>query len=189
MQFGGGCTAEIISKDGLVLTNHHCGYGSIQKLSSVDHNYLLNGFWAKNREEEIPAPGLTVTFLDRFEDVTKEVTDALASATDATAKEDAFKKVSDKLASQAIGENKSLKAGSFHFTVTINTTSSLQKLIPTFVLLELRLRQSANLVLIPTTGCGRVIPATSACSGFTPEKTTILLNTPQTMSPINQRSF
>ncbi len=109
LQFGGGCTAEIISRDGLVLTNHHCGYGSIQKLSSVDHNYLMNGFWAKNHEEEIPAPGLTVTFLDRFEDVTKEVTDALASATDPTSKEEALKKVSDQIASQAIGTNKYLK--------------------------------------------------------------------------------
>lgn len=109
LQFGGGCTAEIISKDGLVLTNHHCGYASIQKLSSVDHNYLMNGFWAMNHEEEIPAPGLTVTFLDRFEDVTKEVNDALVTKTDATAKEEALKKISDKLTAQAIGENKYLK--------------------------------------------------------------------------------
>ena len=108
LQFGGGCTAEIISKEGLILTNHHCGYGSIQKLSSVEHNYLLNGFWAMNHEEEIPAPGLTVTFLDRFEDVTKEVTDALDSATDAT-KEEALKKVSDRLSNQAVGANKYLK--------------------------------------------------------------------------------
>jgi len=109
LQFGGGCTAEIISKDGLVLTNHHCGYGSIQKLSSVDHNYLLNGFWAKNHDEEIPTPGLTVTFLDRFEDVTKQVIDALASASDPTAKEEALKKISDKLSSQAVGDNKYIK--------------------------------------------------------------------------------
>ncbi len=109
LQFGGGCTAEIISKEGLILTNHHCGYGSIQKLSSVEHNYLLNGFWAMNHDEEIPAPGLTVTFLDRFEDVTKEVTDALASTADTKAKEEVLKKVSDKLSNQAIGANKYLK--------------------------------------------------------------------------------
>lgn len=109
LQFGGGCTAEIISKQGLILTNHHCGYASIQKLSSVDHNYLANGFWAMNREEEIPAPGLTVTFLDRFVDVTSEVTNAVESAKDAAAKEEALKKISDKLASDAIGPNKYLK--------------------------------------------------------------------------------
>ena len=107
--FGGGCTAEIISKDGLVLTNHHCGYGTIQKLSAVDHNYLLDGFWAKNREEEIPAPGLTVTFLDRFEDVTKQVTEALAAATDLKAKEEALRSISGQLAKNAVGENKYLR--------------------------------------------------------------------------------
>jgi hypothetical protein len=107
--FGGGCTAEIISKDGLVLTNHHCGYGTIQKLSSVEHNYLMDGFWAKNREEEIPAKGLSVTFLDRFEDVTNEVTAALANATDPKAKDEAFRAISDQLSAKAVGDNKYLK--------------------------------------------------------------------------------
>lgn len=107
--FGGGCTAEIISKDGLVLTNHHCGYGAIQKLSSFDHDYLQTGFWAKSREEELPAKGLTVTFLDRFEDVTNEVTEALATATDPKAKEEALRAVSDKLTTKAVGENKYLR--------------------------------------------------------------------------------
>jgi len=108
--FGGGCTAEIISKDGLVLTNHHCGYGTIQKLSTVDHNYLMDGFWAMNHDEELPAKGLTVTFLDHFEDVTAEVTNALASATDQKAKEEAMKTLSDQLAAKAIGDNKFLRA-------------------------------------------------------------------------------
>ncbi len=107
--FGGGCTAEIISKDGLVLTNHHCGYGTIQKLSDVSHNYLQDGFWAKSREEEIPAKGLTVTFLDRFEDVTQAVTNAMAAATDAKAKDEALRTISDQLATKAIGENKFLR--------------------------------------------------------------------------------
>jgi len=73
VQFGGGCTAEIVSDKGLVFTNHHCGYGSIAALSTVEKNYLDNGFWAKSLQEEIPAPGLTVLFLQRMEDVTKEV--------------------------------------------------------------------------------------------------------------------
>ena len=109
LHFGGGCTAEIISKDGLVLTNHHCGYGSIQKLSSVDHDYLQNGYWAMNRDEELPSKGLTVTFLDRFEDVTKEVIEATALATDPKMKDEALKAVSDQLTSKAIGTNKYLK--------------------------------------------------------------------------------
>lgn len=64
---------EVVSPEGLLLTNHHCGYGMIQTLSSVEHNYLRDGFWARNREEEIPAPGLRVTFMESMRDVTKEV--------------------------------------------------------------------------------------------------------------------
>ena len=109
LHFGGGCTAEIISKDGLVLTNHHCGYSSIQKLSTVDHDYLQNGYWAMNRDEELPAKGLTVTFLDRFEDVTREVTEALAATTDAKGKREALKTISDQLSARAVGDNKYLK--------------------------------------------------------------------------------
>ncbi len=75
--FGGGCTGEIVSPDGLLFTNHHCGYGSIQALSSVEHDYLKNGFWAMSREEEIPAPGLKVRFIRKISDVTAEVLSAV----------------------------------------------------------------------------------------------------------------
>ena len=71
--FGGGCTGEIVSSQGLILTNHHCGYGAIQAHSSVDHDYLQDGFWAKTKEEELPNPNLAVTFLIRIEDVTSQV--------------------------------------------------------------------------------------------------------------------
>jgi hypothetical protein len=71
--FGGGCTGEVVSAEGLLLTNHHCGYGNIQNLSTVEHDYLKNGFWAMSRGEEIPAPGLTVTFIRRMEEVTDAV--------------------------------------------------------------------------------------------------------------------
>ena len=70
VQFGGGCTGEIISSNGLLVTNHHCGYGNIQSLSSEEHNYLEDGFWAKNLSEELPVPGLTVKFLQSMTDVT-----------------------------------------------------------------------------------------------------------------------
>ena len=70
VHFGGGCTGEIISGQGLLVTNHHCGYGSIQKLSTDEHNYLMDGYWAKTFAEEIPVPGLTVTFMVSIEDVT-----------------------------------------------------------------------------------------------------------------------
>ncbi len=70
VHFGGGCTGEMISKEGLLVTNHHCGYSSIQGLSTPEHNYLEDGYWAMKRDEELPVPGLTVTFLVNMRDVT-----------------------------------------------------------------------------------------------------------------------
>lgn len=74
--FGGGCTGEMISDKGLLVTNHHCGYSSIQQLSSDEHNYLEDGFWAMNSNEEIPVPGLSVTFLVNMSDVTEAIESA-----------------------------------------------------------------------------------------------------------------
>ena len=68
--FGRGCTGEIVSPEGLILTNHHCGYGAIQQHSSVEHDYLTDGFWAKNRSEELPTPGLEFRFVHRIVDIT-----------------------------------------------------------------------------------------------------------------------
>ncbi|WP_448606573.1 S46 family peptidase [Paenimyroides ceti] len=73
VHFDGGCTSEIISPKGLLLTNHHCGYGEIQMHSTVEHDYLTNGFWAKNFSEELPNPDLTVTFIIKIEDVTSKI--------------------------------------------------------------------------------------------------------------------
>ncbi|MBR5853481.1 MAG: S46 family peptidase [Alistipes sp.] len=71
--FGGGCTGEIVSPNGLLFTNHHCGYDAIQKLSSVEHDYLADGFWAMNNEEELPAEGLSVRFVRHIFDVTADI--------------------------------------------------------------------------------------------------------------------
>ena len=73
VQFGGGCTGEVISQQGLISTNHHCGYGSIQRLSTPEKNYLEDGFFAKSLDEEIPVPGLTVKFMKSMEDVTDQL--------------------------------------------------------------------------------------------------------------------
>ena len=73
VHFGGGCTAEIISDQGLLVTNHHCGYSSIQRLSTPEHNYLEDGYWAMNRGEELPCQGLTVTFMESMTDVTDAI--------------------------------------------------------------------------------------------------------------------
>lgn len=83
--FGRGCTGEIISDKGLILTNHHCGYGAIQSVSTVEKDYLRNGFWARSFEEEIPINGLTVTFVIRMEEVTEKVLAGVSA--DASGKE------------------------------------------------------------------------------------------------------
>jgi hypothetical protein len=80
--FGGGCTGEVVSPDGLVLTNHHCGYSQIQQHSSLEHDYLTDGFWAKTRDEELPNPALSVTFIDKIEDVTDYVMSQLKQDVD-----------------------------------------------------------------------------------------------------------
>ena len=72
--FGGGCTGEVVSPEGLLFTNHHCGYSYIQKHSSVSHDYLRDGFWALDRDKELPNPGLSVMFLEYMQDVTAEIT-------------------------------------------------------------------------------------------------------------------
>lgn len=80
VSFGGFCTGEVISSKGLVLTNHHCGFDAVQNHSTLDHNYIRDGFWAKNNTEEIPNPGLYVTFIVRIEDVSKLVLKGITSS-------------------------------------------------------------------------------------------------------------
>ena len=104
--FSGICTAEIVSSQGLVLTNHHCGYGSIQAHSSVDHDYLRDGFWAMSKEEELPNPNLSVTFLIRIEDVTSQVLANVKpgmSETDRTAAINDVRQAIEKKASEGNG--------------------------------------------------------------------------------------
>ncbi|HDP75608.1 MAG TPA: S46 family peptidase [Bacteroidales bacterium] len=99
--FGRGCTGEVVSDQGLVLTNHHCGYGAIQQHSTPEHDYLENGFWAKSFEEEIPTPGLTATFLIRIEDVTEQVNAALKPEMSEADRDKAAMEVGRKIAKQA----------------------------------------------------------------------------------------
>lgn len=82
VHFGGGCTGEVVSPDGLILTNHHCGYGQIQQHSTLENDYLTDGFWATSREKELPNPGLTVTFIEAIDDVTDYVKKELEKDTD-----------------------------------------------------------------------------------------------------------
>jgi hypothetical protein len=100
--FGGGCTGEIISNSGLLLTNHHCGYSQIQQHSTVEHDYLTNGFWAMNRSEELPCPGLTATFIIRMEDVSEAIITKLEGITDETKRNAKIKEISAELTKKAI---------------------------------------------------------------------------------------
>lgn len=77
VQFGGGCTAEMVSKEGLLFTNHHCGYGNIAALSTPEKDHLTNGFWAMKKSEELPAKGLSVRFLVRMDDATQRINSKL----------------------------------------------------------------------------------------------------------------
>ena len=102
--FGGGCTGEVVSPDGLVFTNHHCGYDAIQTHSSVEHDYLTDGFWATTREQELPNEGLTVTFIEKIENVTDLVKEALKEDTDPNSMNYLSPKFLNALAKEKVGE-------------------------------------------------------------------------------------
>lgn len=113
VNFGNFCTGEVISKEGLVLTNHHCGFDAVQSHSSVENDYLTNGFWAMTREEEKPTPGLTVTFLVRMEDVTEKVLSVLSPGMTTEAREDSIEKSIARIEKETKGET--------HYTVEIKS--------------------------------------------------------------------
>lgn len=110
VHFGGGCTGEIVSDKGLLFTNHHCGYGAIQKLSSVEHDYLNDGYWAMNLNEELPAKGLSVTFIDKFVDVTDKVNKAMAKGKTPQEKDSLYRLATKKLCDEAVKKDATLNA-------------------------------------------------------------------------------
>jgi len=97
----GGCTAELISGEGLIITNHHCGEGRIRAHSTVENDYLTNGFWAMSRDEELPNPGLRVSILIRMEDVTDEILNVLDDGMDEKTRQEAIRNTSSELVSEA----------------------------------------------------------------------------------------
>ncbi|MCX6235316.1 MAG: S46 family peptidase [Bacteroidetes bacterium] len=106
VDFGHFCTASVVSPDGLLFTNHHCGYDAIQKHSSVDHDYLTDGFWAMTREEELPNEGLTATFLIRMEDVTARVLADVKDDMTENERNDTINKVTTTLEEEASEDGK-----------------------------------------------------------------------------------
>lgn len=101
VQFGGGCTGELISDEGLLITNHHCGYPEIQSHSTVENNLLANGFWANDKSEELPNPGLTVKFLVRMDDVTDLVLKGVTSGMSEILRSKTIQRVADSLIAEA----------------------------------------------------------------------------------------
>lgn len=110
VRFGGGCTGELISGEGLLITNHHCGYGQIQSHSSVEHDYLKDGFWAMSKAEELPNPGLTVSFLEYMTDVTDEVLKGYKKNMTEDKRIALVEKNSKKIEEKAVNGNKNLQA-------------------------------------------------------------------------------
>jgi hypothetical protein len=100
--FGRGCTGEIISSQGLLLTNHHCGYGAIQSHSTTSNDYLTDGFWAQNKSEELTNPGLTVRFLQRMEDVTAQVLSAVKEIKDEAERQKEIGKLMNEIGKEAV---------------------------------------------------------------------------------------
>lgn len=112
--FGGGCTGEIVSSQGLIFTNHHCGYGSIQSHSTVEHDYLTDGFWATRLEEELPTPGLSVRFLVNIEDVTQTVLAGLNEQMNEQERAAKVREITRKLETEASkGKQFEARVGSF----------------------------------------------------------------------------
>ena len=108
--FGRGCTGELVSPEGLLLTNHHCGYSQIQKHSSVEHDYLRDGFWAMSRKEELPNEGLTVKFLERMDDVTEIILKGYNPSMSEQERTDLVKANSKALINEVTKDGKGLKA-------------------------------------------------------------------------------
>ena len=110
VRFGGGCTGELISPEGLLITNHHCGFGQIQSHSSVEHDYLRDGFWAMSRAEELPNPGLSVSFLEYMTDVTDQVLKGYKPKMTEEKRNELIAKNSKKIEEKAINGNPNLRA-------------------------------------------------------------------------------
>ena len=190
VHFGGGCTGEVISAEGLVLTNHHCGYGAIQQHSSVEHDYLTDGFWAMSRSEELPCKGLTVTYIDEIMDVTDYVNDQLQIDSDPNGTNYLSPKylamIADRfLSAQGItltsGRKAELKAfyGGNKYYLFLKTTYSDIRMVgapPSSI-------GKFGADTDRTTGCGRATRATSLYSASMPARTANPPLTTPTMCP------
>ncbi len=186
--FGGGCTGELISPDGLVITNHHCGYSRIQAHSTVENDFLTNGFWARSKSEELSNPGLSVTFLIRIEDVTDKV---LMNLSDSLPEHENSKRIAAKssmLENEAVtGTHYMADVKSFYFGREFYLfVYEVFKDVRLTVHLPNPLEDSE---VILTTGYGPGIPVTFLCSGSMRIRIINRLTIRRIMFPISQKNI
>ena len=164
LHFGGGCTAELVSNQGLLLTNHHCGYSQIQSHSSLENNYLKNGFWAKNKKEELANPGLTASRVVRIQDVTETVLFGIEALE------------GDEKAAKMQANIAQIKADAergVHYTAKVKAFNYgneyymiVKETFLMFVWLEHLLMQLVNLEVTRIIGCGQDIQEIFRCFAF-----------------------
>ena len=168
--FGGGCTGELISNDGLLLTNHHCGFGQIQSHSTVEKDYITDGFWAMNRKEELQNPGLSVTFIIRMEDVTKKVLEGVKDKLTETERAEKIKANISKVSGELTKEShqsvviRPFYNGNEFYAFVTETYRDVRLVVR-------RLNLSGISVEILTIGFGLGITQTFRCFGFIPHPT------------------
>lgn len=171
--FDGGCTGEFVSDEGLLLTNHHCGYDYIQAHSSLEHDYLTYGFWARSRAEELPNEGLNVRVLVRME----EVTDRIAAG-----------ESPEEICRKAEAEGKGYRASVEQMYYGNQQFLFLYEQFDDVRLVATPPRPSASSAATRTTGFGRATRATSRFSASMPARTTVRRPTRRRMSPTARRA-
>lgn len=188
MHFGGGCTAELVSGTGLLLTNHHCGYSQVQSHSSLEHDYLKNGFWAKNHSEELSNPGLTASRMVRIDDVTASVLFGVNPSDNPMVREAAMRKNIEQLVKDAItgthyeAEIKPFNYGNDYYIIVKEIFKDVRLVGTPQIQLE-------SLVATPITGFGPDTLEIFQYLEYMLEWITSLLNIQKKMFPIHRFTF
>lgn len=170
VSFGGFCTGEIISSKGLVLTNHHCGFDAVQNHSTLEHNYIRDGFWANSNSEELSNPGLFVTFIIKIEDVTKQIVNGVTPAMTESERQSQVDKNMEALRNNVKKESyqKALIRGFFednqYFLFITETYNDVRLVgVPPAAI--------GNFGKTQTTGCGRATQEIFLCFAFMQART------------------